>query len=553
MYSWLTRTLASRGEATATAGLFLALVLLGLALHADYGVGWDEQHNATYGQITLDHVLGSDRSSHHFNKPTDFWHPVSGQFARTHGAVYEVLLVALTGRDDTPERIELRHLLVYLTLVLGAFFFHLLCRRVFGSWKMGLLGAALLMLHPRIFAHGFHNSMDIGFLVAFTACMLTLLRALERRRVVDGCLHGAACAVLVDIRIAGMIMPAITAAFVLLEVIAAPSPRARLRQMVLPGVGFAALFVPLVVLLWPMLWSDPLANFLQAFGVSSHDPWQWWELYLGQKVQASEVPWHFTPVWMAVTTPPLLTALALTGLGWLLASARPSRAFYRQHRGPLLALCCLGLPLAAVALLGATLFNGWRHMYFVYPGFLVLALYALDRAAPLIRARLARPRRRAAHVLLAAAVAAGMTPAACFMVRAHPHQIAYFNVLTGGLPGARGTFQTGYWGPEYREGLEQLLAIDRPEGCCIKLYMSKLAPVMSPVHYNVGALPEPRRRWFQFTQDVNTADYFLSNFCDHIPAKDYTEHGLTELWSRKVDGVKVIALYRMKRKSQASP
>ena len=545
--------LVGRGEAVATAGFFLSLVLLGLLVHADYGVGWDEQHNATYGAITLDHILGGNESAHHYKNPTDFWHPVSGQFARTHGAIYEVLLVAITGLEDTAERIEIRHLCVYLTLVLSALFFHLFCRRLFGSWKMGLLGVTLLMLHPRIFAHGFHNSMDIGFLAAFTACMYTLLRTLERTSVVNGCLHGAACAVLVDIRIAGLIMPAITGAFVLLEVIAAPSWRDRLRSIVLPGVGFVVLFVPLMVLLWPMLWSDPVNNFLQAFAVSSHDPWSWWELYLGQKVDASDVPWHFTPVWMLVTTPPLQTALALIGLAGLAASVRPSRAFYLQHRGPLLALCCLGLPLAAVAVMGTTLFNGWRHMYFVYPGFLVLALFGLALVVRLIRVRLHAPgRRRASMALLVAAVVAGIAPTVWFMVRSHPHQIAYFNVLTGGVSGARDRFQTGYWGPEYREGLEQILKVHPRAGCCIKLYMSRVAPVMSPVHYNVATLPEPQRRWFQFTQEVDDADYFLSNFCDHIPRQDYTEHNLTEIWSRKVDDVKVIAVYRIRPGEPAS-
>ena len=546
MFNTVKRRLAKRGgEATATAGLFAVLGLLGLLLFADYGVGWDEENNATYGAITLDHVLGRNQDAHHYRNPQDFWHPVTGQFARTHGPAYEVLLVALeraSGLQDTPEGIKLRHLCVFLTLVAGAFFFHLFCRRVFGSWKLGLLGAAIFMLHPRIFAHGFHNSMDVGFLAAFTLSMVTVLRALERPSFWRGCVHGAACAVLVDIRIAGMIMPVISVAFLALELVAASSRKRLLLQAGLCLAGAALLFFPLVVLLWPMLWSDPLGNFVQSFAVSASDPWSWWELYLGQNIWAKDVPWHFTPVWMLVTTPPLYSALALLGLAGLLARIRLTRETYQERRGELLALSCLALPLVVVALLGSTLFNGWRHMYFVYPGFLVLALGGVILVARLIRTRLASPRlRHGAAALGIVTLSAGLASTVSFMVRAHPHQNSYFNVFTGGLAGARARFQTGYWGPEYREALEQLLKVRRRTGCCIKIYMSTVPAALTPVRFNVAILDAPERSWFQYTEEITQADYFISNFCNHIPPPD-----LPEVWSREVDGVKVVAVYRTK-------
>ena len=55
-------------------------------------------------------------------------------------------------------------------------------------------------------------------------------------------------------------------------------------------------------------------------------------------------------------------------------------------------------------------------------------------------------------------------------------------------------------------------------------------------------LPAPQRHWFKYTEEINQADYFLSNFCNHIP-----RHSLPELWSREVDGVKVVAVYRVGR------
>ena len=553
MLDTIKRNLAGRrGELLATAGLFTVLVLTGLLVFQDYGVGWDEENNSVYGSITLDHLLGRNQDAHYYQDPENFWHPVSGQFALTHGPAYEMLLMALeraSGLSDTPAGIKFRHLCVFLTLVAGAFFFHLFCRRALGDWRLGLLGAFFFLLHPRIFSHGFHNSMDIGFLCAFTLCMYTLLRVLERPSFVNGCIHGAACAVLVDVRIAGMIVPGITVAFWGLEVLAAPARLRRLGQVGRSLSGAALLFFPLVVLLWPVLWADPVGNFLQSFAVSAKDPWAWWEVYLGYRVHATEVPWHFTPVWMLVTTPPLYTGLALLGLAGLLVSIRPSRRFYLARRGELVALACLALPLVAVAVLRSTLFNGWRHMYFVYPGFLVLAIGGVALAIRLGRALPGSVWvRRGAAALGVAALLVGVFPTVSFMIRSHPHQQIYFNALTGGVAGARGRFQTGYWGPEYREALEQLLALRKEHGCCVYIHQSTEPSALMPVRFNAAILDDPQGHWIKLTEDVNQAIYFVSNFCDHIPAW----HGgrrfpLEEIWSREVDGIKVLAVYRIRR------
>ena len=49
------------------------------------------------------------------------------------------------------------------------------------------------------------------------------------------------------------------------------------------------------------------------------------------------------------------------------------------------------------------------------------------------------------------------------MITLHPYQSVYFNhVLTGGLAGARGQFETDYWGASYREATEWVLRHYRP-------------------------------------------------------------------------------------------
>ena len=104
-----------------------------------------------------------------------------------------------------------------------------------------------------------------------------------------------------------------------------------------------------------------------------------------------------------------------------------------------------------MAALGSTLYDGWRHLYFVYAPFAMLAVFGL-RWLISAGVRVARP---AATGLVAIGLAATVVE----MVRIHPHQNVYFNALVdrstpGHLPSR---YEMDYWGTSIREAIEHLL------------------------------------------------------------------------------------------------
>ena len=120
------------------------------------------------------------------------------------------------------------------------------------------------------------------------------------------------------------------------------------------------------------------------------------------------------------------------------------------------------------------------------------------------------------------------------MVRSHPHQNVYFNSLVGGLRNAKGNFEIGYWGPEFREGLEYILKNDSREN--IDTYAS-----WEPVWFNAEILTPPERERIRYVGKKNQADYFLSNYHRHPD-----EYEFDEVWSRKINGVKIMTVYGLK-------
>jgi hypothetical protein len=97
-----------------------------------------------------------------------------------------------------------------------------------------------------------------------------------------------------------------------------------------------------------------------------------------------------------------------------------------------------------------------------------LALFAGWGAAALIEAIPNSRRRGIAGVALAVALALPTMN----LVRLHPYQMTYFNLLAGGLEGANERYETDYWLLSYREAIEWLNARAEREGRALSVLVA---------------------------------------------------------------------------------
>ena len=113
----------------------------------------------------------------------------------------------------------MRHLVTFLLFYTSVFFFYRLCKYRFNSWKIGLLGSLFLILSPRIFAHSFYNPKDLPFLSMFIISIYTLVSYLNRKTLPRAAIHALICALLIDIRILGIIVPLFTVIFLFADLL----------------------------------------------------------------------------------------------------------------------------------------------------------------------------------------------------------------------------------------------------------------------------------------------------------------------------------------------
>ena len=175
--------------------------IVGAAVLDDYGIGTDEKAQREIGYAAFNYILGDEDAL------------IKGHFDRLYGVAVEVPLVAaerLFGLEDSRAIYLSRHLITHILFLVSGFFAWLLAYRMFGNRLVALLTMSLFLLHPRIYAHSFFNSKDPVFLSAFMVALYLAHRAFRRDTVRAFALCGAGVALLMNIRIMGVILlPAI--------------------------------------------------------------------------------------------------------------------------------------------------------------------------------------------------------------------------------------------------------------------------------------------------------------------------------------------------------
>ena len=432
--------------------LLLATLMLfiGLLNYKDYGVSWDEPDMRIIGYVNMDYVeklLGFNASQPSADSNLNLLNFKD----RDYGVIFElpaVLLEHIFTFNDIQEIYFARHLLTFLVFIGGVIAVYQMAARRFSDWRMGLIAATFIILSPRIFAESFYNDKDLVFLSFFAIAVNTAIIFILRPSWRTALLHSLASAAAIDARIMAIIIPCATLLIVALQTI--KGERLWSRSLRLLALYFFAM-VSLVIVFWPFLWSDPLGHFLEALQNMAKFRFAPFIMYNGSIIQASNLPWHYVPTWISITTPPLY--LVLFGIGCLsilkncILNIRYLWRNDNQLQDLIFVGFCIG-PIIAVIALHSVLYNGWRHVYFIYPTFILIAVVGLHSLWQIVKTS------KILHNLIAVIVIGSLVNTLSWMIQNHPLQNLYFNSLTKDWDRK---YEVDYWGLAYKPLLEAIL------------------------------------------------------------------------------------------------
>lgn len=508
---------------------FLGYLALGIAIFDDYGICWDDDAQRWNGLMNYRYVFqGND--------------VLLSNPERNHGPAFEVALILMekaAGLSDTREIYLARHLLTFLVYFGGSVAFYYLGMRIMRDRRIALLGCVFLLISPRLFADSFYNSKDAPFCALFTVSTLTLLRYVQRRTPWRGAVHAVCCGVLIDIRIVGVQAVALTLGLIVLG--EALKRRQRAEGLVVRLYSYLLFMVisaGTVVLFWPVLWSSPIDNFAAAFREMSRFHYKGAVLFLGECSPACDLPHSYIPVWIAISTP--LSILGLTFVGLVSRVVHLVRSVMTQSPSEetlndVVLLSWVLVPVASVMVFDSVMYDGWRHLFFIYPGMLLLALTGLLRLRALFAVGRGRRPAKVLAAMLFAGLAFDLLSTAVFMVRNHPYQNVYFNRLAGSrMSEVKMRFELDYWGLSYREAIETIL--QRDQGDSVAIFAANF-----PGEATRDIIRKPDRDRLRYVNSVEEATYFVSNYRWHPREYPYEE----EFYSIMVGDAKIMVAYRL--------
>lgn len=425
-----------------------AVGLIAALTFRDYGLGWDDYTHAEYADLLL-RMYGSG-----------FRDTGALSFANLYmyGGGFD-MAAALLHKVFPLELFETRRLVGAVVGIVGLAVTWRLSRRV-GGPLAGLASLLLLALCPIFYGHMFMNPKDAPFAVAMVILMMGLVRLAEeypqpspRTLLIVGLGAGLSLGSRI---LGGLALVYALAGFLPLfaEEIATKGPRravgrfAHVLYVLIPGLVLGYLIMGLI---WPWSIIEP-GNPFRALTYFSHffeKPWK--EMFDGALVSVPDMPWSYLPTLFVLQLPEVLQALCIAGIiGTFVVLPRRDVPARKKTTLLMLTLAAM-LPIAIAIMKRPALYNGIRHFVFVIPPMTVIAGVAFDWLMKWLG-----DNRRGWQPAALALFAFGLLLPLGEMIRLHPYQYTYFNLIAGTVRGADDRFMLDYWGLAFKQASDAL-------------------------------------------------------------------------------------------------
>lgn len=440
-----------------TALFFAAILLVGLLTVMDYGKPWDEPGEINILRMALmeyGELLPFETGFHQSLSEMSVVR-LSESIERDHGSSLYYPLAGIVCNPSLSSHQLTFYWRAYTWLLfsLGGFALYALCRRMGLSRALGCLGVLFLMLSPRFFADGHYNNKDIALMVVVLVVLWQTARLTEKPSFGRGTLFAVAAAFCVSTRVIGAAVCGLCGLLLLARLFLRRELNGRTVRVGLFTLGLSVL---LYLLLTPSFLADPGGYIVYVLRNSySFSRWNGQVLFMGGVIDLSwtRPPLYYLPVMFALTTPVWALALLVLGqLGALRAMWRGRLRVLLTDEGFIVTLCSLTwfLSLLGCILMRVRVYNGWRHVYFLYGPMLVLMVYGYAKLWAHARIRVV-PRRVIAG---AAAVLLGVNGA--LLALNHPYQYAYYNPLVP-RNGLETSYELDYWNVSMLDALKALV------------------------------------------------------------------------------------------------
>lgn len=395
------------------------------ATYHNYGIAIDEPVEYQFGEMLYarnfgrDPLLLRDFAMEHSNS-REIW-------AYNHFHVMTLFMI------NDSRNVETYHLLNFIFAIIGFYLIYELVLFITRKPIFGLLGSYTLFFTPRFLGDIASNVKDPVFSIYYLAGIFCILIASKINIVPRIGLLGISFGFSAAARILGYSLIPFYFIFSLyglflekkINTFTVLKLAGEIFLISLVAIGIHAIQMPFVA-------SNPIPNLIRLVEVAKEYPWHGQMLYWGNVVSAGELPWHYLPVWIGITTPLFILIF------WVL-----SHGFLR-NRYILFLHFVFYSNLLLYFVFHPIIYDGLRHYLF-----LIVIMSALGVISFSLIFNHANKKKR---LFLISLLTIHFLLVFSQFLRLHPYEYTYFNELTGYISGVNGKFETDYWGTSYKEG-----------------------------------------------------------------------------------------------------
>jgi hypothetical protein len=489
--------------------LFLILILLGLFIHGDYGVGVDEPINRQNGIISTKYVLSKFQSASGIvilkedSELNSITTNLEEYADRDYGVIFDVpafIFERILKIDQTFDQYKLRKILTYLIFIAGLFALYKMATLRFSHYYWGLLAVAVMIFSPRVFGESFYNSKDIVFMALFTIALYRMLLFISSPTKINAFYFGLATACAIDTRIVAIVLPFMATGLAILKI---SSNRIQMKFFASTVLIYYLTCIAAVIFFWPWLWADPIGRFAEAFNNMSHFRLNRWELFNGHFHTTANLPWYYLPTWILITTPITYIVFFVIGLFAIIRSFINVQNWnvLTDHKIQDLTYLMVFLgPVVAAVLMNSVIYNGWRHFYFIYPAIVLIVINGVSWIWQSIYKPLML------KMIVVCALLFTFAAMTLNMINSHPWQYVYFNNFVGN--NLEKKYPMDYASLAVIKGFEY---IDLHESKQL-IKISAFGPLTITLQKTLSILPRNKKIRFQLVEDLNAADYIFSDY-----------------------------------------
>lgn len=483
--------------------VIITILMIGISIYKDYGFGADENINRKNGEISYNYIekVISNIINHNQQQGdlSEARKLLDNYKDKDYGVAFDLpvmVIEKLLKLEDSQDQYLLRHALTHFIFLISLLYFYKLIFNRFKNVKLALIAVSFIYINPRLFAESFYNNKDIVFMSLFIIAMYYSMELLRKFNFNNCFLAGITTAVAIDVRIIGVMLPGVVLVGWLFEFLKYKEIRNESKKNIFLVFLYLTVLVIFTISLWPWLWTNPIDHFMEAFNNMANFRWINWVLYRGQYYVSTDLPWHYLPVWISLTTPVVYLMLAVYGYFALIKRTLLYKLSLFTDKSELIDLAVASIfiiPVFAAVILKSTIYDGWRQFYFLYSSLIYVSIFGLNS---LFKSKF--------KFIIILVLSCQILSTCYWMIKNHPYQFVYFNIFSG--KDVSRNFEMDYWGITNVDLLKKILRIDNSFN--IKVY--GLGHTSIPQSFLLLSSAEQER--IRSTLEINNADYVVTNF-----------------------------------------